>query len=223
MVVLLIPELGAKWSSIGVIVVYCGGFVLLVQIVRDKGKELQKRLYRSWGGKPSAAMLRHADSRLPKPTKNRYRSFLSRAVPGLVLASPQEEKTNPELADAGYDSANSWLLVHTRGRPQFDLLFTENMNYGFRRNLLALKPIALRINALALIFIIGMAVVSGTGEISSKVQDLSLEWWVSVVIIVVHTFIFLKYIQADWVLKAAETYARQLLAACDSLEGAIHT
>ncbi len=222
-VILLIPELGVIWGSIGVVVIYCGGSAILVQIVRDLGKALEKRLYKAWGGKPSAAMLRHADSRLPKPTKERYRSFLCRAVPDLALASPQEEAANPEQADAGYDSVNRWLLEHTRGRPQFDLLFIENMNYGFRRNLLGLKPIVFCINALALILVIGMAVASWTGEISSTVQDFSLEWWVSVAITVGHTFIFVKYIRADWVLKAAETYAQQLLAACDALEGSICT
>ena len=195
---------------------------MLVQVVRDRGKELQKRLYQEWGGMPSTAMLRHADSRLSKLTKERYRNFLSHAVPGLVLASPQEEKANPKLADVGYDSANSWLLEHTRGRPQFDLLFAENMNYGFRRNLLALKPIALCIDMLALIFMICMAVVYGTGEIPSTVQNLSMEWWVSVAITVGHTFLFVKYVQPDWVLKIAETYAYQLLAACDSLQDAVY-
>ena len=87
LIAVLIPELGAILGSIGALVVYCGGAVLLVQIGRDLGRSLEGRLYQSWGGKPSAAMLRHADSRLPKPTKDRYRSFLSRAVPGLSLAS----------------------------------------------------------------------------------------------------------------------------------------
>ena len=54
-VVLLIPKLGAIWGSIGAVVVYCGGSMLLIQIGRDLGKALEERLYQSWGGKPSAA------------------------------------------------------------------------------------------------------------------------------------------------------------------------
>ena len=223
LIAVLIPELGAILGSIGALVVYCGGAVLLVQIGRDLGRSLEGRLYQSWGGKPSAAMLRHADSRLPKPTKDRYRSFLSRAVPGLSLASPQEEDARPEQADAGYDSANRWLLEHTRDHERFDLLFTENMNYGFRRNLLALKPIALVIGTLALILVIGTAVASWTGEFASTLLALSLEWWASVVITIGHILLFVLYIRADWVRITAETYAQQLLAACDSLDSAIHT
>ncbi len=222
-VFLLIPEFGAIWNSIGVVVIYCGGSILLIQVGRDLGKSLERRLYQSWGGKPSVAMLRHIDGRLPKPTKDRYRRFLRVAVPGLALASRQEEKANPEEADAGYDSASRWLLEHTRDQTRFDLLFAENMNYGFRRNLLALKPIALGIDAVALMLMIGMAVASWTDQLASTLAALSLEWWTSVVITTGHMLLFVAYIRADWMRMAAETYAQQLLAACDSLEGEIHT
>ncbi len=222
-VVLLIPEFGAIWGSIGVVIVYCGGSILLTQIGRNLGKALENRLYQSWGGKPSAAMLRHTDSRLAKPTTDRYRSFLSSAVPGLTLASRQDEEKNPEQADAGYESANRWLLEHTRDHARFNLLFAENMNYGFRRSLLVLKPVALGIDSVALMLVIGMAVASWTGQIVSTLPALSPEWWASVVITAGHTLLFVAYIRADWVRMAAETYAQQLLAACDSLEGKIHT
>ena len=91
------------------------------------------------------------------------------------------------------------------------------MNYGFRRNLLALKPIALGIDAIALISVIGMVVASWQGQFAGTISALSPEWWVSVVIIVGHTPLFVLYIRSDWVRKVAETYAQQLLAACDSL------
>ena len=220
-ILLLIPEFGAVWGSIGVIIIYCGGFILLTQIGRDLGKALESRLYQRWGGKPSVAMLRHADNRLPTPAKDRYRSFLSSAVPGLKLPSPQEEETHPEQADAQYESANRWLLGQTRDRERFGLLFTENMNYGFRRNLLGLKPIALGVDGLAVSLLIAMAVDSWTGKIAGTVQALSPEWWASVVITAGHTLLLVTYIRADWVRMAAETYAHQLLAACDSLKGEI--
>ena len=220
-VILLIPELGAIWGSIGGVVVYGGASMLLIQIVRDLGKALEERLYQSWSGKPSAAMLRHIDCRLSKPTKDRYRSFLSGAVPGLALASPQEEEENPGQADAGYDSANRWLLEHTRDHARFDLLFKENINYGFRRNLLALKPIALGMDAIALMLVFGTAIAAWTGQFGSTSLALSQEWWASVVIMAVHTMLFVAYIRADWVRLAAETYAQQLLASCDLLQGAM--
>ena len=68
--------------------------------------------------------------------RNRYRAFLQVAVPALALASPEEERTNPDEAEDGYESANSWLLAQTMDRERFRLQFAENINYGFRRNVL---------------------------------------------------------------------------------------
>ena len=216
--VLLVPELGAIWGLVGVAVVYSGGATLLIQIGRDLGRALEERLYRLWGGKPSMAMLRYRDNRLSELTKDRYRSFLSSAVPGLELASRLDEEADPELADAGYDSASCWLLEQTRDPEKFGLLLGENINYGFRRNLLALKPIALGIDVAAGVFVIGMAVASWTGEVGSTASALSPEWWTGAVIVAAHSLVFLSYIRVDWVGRAAETYAQRLLGACDALE-----
>ena len=87
------------------------------------------------------------------PTKNRYRAFLQVAVPTLALASPEEERTNPEAADDGYESANSWLLAQTMDRERFRLQFAENINYGFRRNVWALRPWAFCLEAIAIVVV----------------------------------------------------------------------
>ena len=122
---LLVPEVGTLWGAVGGLVLYCGGAKFLTQVGRDRGKVQEPALYASWGGKPSVAMLRHSDTRLNAPTKNRYRAFLQRAVPGLALASPEEERADPEAADDGYESANAWLLAQTGDRERFPLLFAE--------------------------------------------------------------------------------------------------
>ena len=162
-------------------------------------------------------MLRHADVRLDKLTKDRYHGFLSDSILGLTLASPEDERENPEWADEGYESANRWLLEQTRNQAWFDLLFTENVNYGFRRNLLGLKPIALGVDTISMLLVIGVAAGSWTGQFVSTIHSLAPEWWASLAITMVHAVLFKKNIQAKWVQAAAETYARQLLAACDTL------
>ena len=220
-VVLLLPEFGAIWGSLGGVVIYCGGSALLIQLGRDRGQELQVQLYQSWGGKPSVAMLRYSDRRLDRPTKERYRRFLSSAVPGLQLASPEEEERHPEQADEGYESANAWLLARSRNHECFGLLFKENMNYGFRRNLLALKSIAYGVEAIAVLILIGVALASWTGNLATTFQSLALEWWASLTITAVHALLFVACIRPEWVRAAAENYARQLLAACDLLGGAL--
>ena len=215
---LLIPEIGTMWATIGGLVLYCGGAMLLAQIGRDRGKILEPRLYESWGGKPSVAMLRHRDSRLDPLTKERYRAFLGRAVPGLKLASPEEERRCPEEADAGYKGANSWLLARTRNRECFGLLFRENVNYGFRRNVWALKPWAFALETIALVVVGVTAFSSWTGELAATIQAGGVEWWASLVLTVLHALFFALKMRKGWVRLAAEAYAQQLLASCDVLE-----
>src|SRR5690606_11693962 len=96
--VLLVPEIqSSRGAAIGVLV-YCGGAMWLTQLGRDRGKALEPKPFKAWGGKPSVAMLRHRDSRISKTTKDRYRAFLERRVPDLKLASREEEMRSP--ADA---------------------------------------------------------------------------------------------------------------------------
>ena len=122
-VVLLIPEFHGFWNTTGWLLVCVGGPTLLAQLGRDRGKALEPVLYQLWDGKPSVAMLRHRDRRLPMATKSRYRNFLQQTVPGLRLASADDEKKHPEQADDGYEGATSWLLAQTRDRDGFGLLF----------------------------------------------------------------------------------------------------
>ena len=215
---LLIPEIGTTWATVGGLVLYCGGATLLAQIGRDRGKILEPRLYESWGGKPSVAMLRHRDSRVDPSTKERYRAFLGRVVPGLTLASPEEERRCPEEADAGYEGANSWLLARTRDRERFGLLFRENVNYGFRRNVWALKPWAFALETVALVVVGVAAFGSWTGELVTTIQASGGEWWTSLVLTVLHALFFALMTRKRWVRLAAEAYAQQLLAACDVLD-----
>ena len=215
---LLVPQVGAIWAAVGGLVLYCGGAKLLTQVGRDRGKVLEPELYASWGGTPSVAMLRHSDTRVNAPTKNRYRAFLQAAVPELDLASPEEEQTNPGAAEDGYESANSWLLAQTRDRERFGLLFAENINYGFRRNVWALRPWAFALQAIAIVVVGLIALKSRTGELSTTLLAISTELWASLVFILLHAFFFALKIRATWVRLAAEAYAQQLLAACDVLE-----
>ncbi len=66
-------------------------------------------------------------------------------MPGVTLPSPEAEATDPEAADSLYDSAVQWLIPQTRSGGRFPLVFQENVNYGFRRNLWGLRPIGLAV------------------------------------------------------------------------------
>ena len=140
-------------------------------------------------------------------------------MPDLTLASPAEERRDPDAAEKGYDSANSWLLEQTRDHAQFALLFTENMNYGLRRNLWALKPWALVAGALATAVAAAVAWIEWTGGLFATLKSVGVGWWVSVILVLAHALLFVFKVRLAWVRVAAEDYAQRLLAACDTLDG----
>ena len=214
---LLVPEFQTIWAAVGGLVVFSGGATLLTHLGRGRGKALESKLFQAWGGKPSVSMLRHRDTTLPSLTKERYRSFVAAHVPGLVLAAPEAEQTCPIEADDAYESATSWLLARTRDRGKFGLLFQENINYGFRRNIWALKPWALAIDSIFIVIITILEADSWTGNIPNTLATVTVPVWACLILTVFHMLIFAFIIQPDWVRVQAEAYARQLLAACDTL------
>ena len=109
---------------------------LLTQLGRDAGKNKEKGLWDSWGGKPTTQLLRHRDHQLDPNTKSRYHAKLAAIVPGIRMPSPEEEAQDPQAADHVYDSCVKYLIQKTRDHKQFPLLFHENVSYGFRRDLL---------------------------------------------------------------------------------------
>jgi hypothetical protein len=109
----------------------------LTKIARDQGKKIEGILFAKWGGKPTTVVLRWSDSHFDVFTKERYRKTLS-TMAGLTLPSEAEESNDPVRADQAYESCVRALLEKRRGKTH-RLIFNENCNYGFVRNLLGLK------------------------------------------------------------------------------------
>jgi len=212
----LYPELETKGATLLGIVAYLGGAAWLTQLGRERGKRLEPDLYQDRGRMPSVALLRHRDGTISKQTKARYHAFLSESVPHLMLPSPEDEAASPEAADDAYAAANDWLLANTRDKDAYRLIFEENMNYGFRRNLWALKPIAIPLDILLFAGVVLLRIPM-TREISAFIAALNSPTLVALGVIIAH-LILLLLASKRWVRTTAEAYARQLLAACDLLE-----
>ena len=213
----LFPNAQAVWTSLSGVAVYCGCTMLMVQLGRSRGKSLEPELFRAWDGKPSVAMLRHCDTRLVQATKDRYRAFLERNVPELRFASPEQEKKCPTQADDGYESATNWLLTQTRDRERFRLIFEENINYGFRRNITGLKPLAVLTDILVVAILLAWFSFLWTSEFLSTLNSMGIYAQINGILVIFHLIVFLFVVTRDWIRIPAEAYARQLLAACDDL------
>ncbi|WP_159731610.1 hypothetical protein [Methylosinus sp. Ce-a6] len=115
----------------------------LAQWIRNAGKRLEDGLLPKWDGLPSVCFLRHRDKAIDAVSKDRYHRRLVEL--GAVASMPAltDELRDPVGSDAFYMSASTWLRTNTRDEKKFSLLYKENVNYGFHRNLLAGKTIGL--------------------------------------------------------------------------------
>ena len=186
------------------------------QIGRDQGRLLQPKLYARWGGQPSVQLLRHRSRLLAKETRERYRLKLESINSGLRLPSEIEEMADPEGADVRYDSVCLYLRDTTRNKAAFPLVFAENVNYGFRRNLLGMKPAGIALSLAGATSALVATIVGMKNDtldlppvptVAAVLNAVLLTWWV-------------LRINSEWVRIAAFAYAERLIGACDSIPGA---
>jgi hypothetical protein len=223
---------GLITSSIGAtlltIASSCGFLYGLAVLSRSRGKRVEKRLLRKWGDWPTTIWLRHRGEYLQAQTLQRYHQFLTANVPHLALPSAEEEKLDPRNADFAYASGVKWLQEHCRGK-EFPLVEKENTDYGFRRNLLGMRPIGLTAAtmaiALSLLIItsvhqeVGIAFRSfSLGQIWNAIAGLPPNIIGANVVNLIAGVGWLTIVRDKWVREAGDQYARALLACCDMLD-----
>lgn len=190
--------------------------VLFAQIGRDVGKRRQRELFKRWRGSPTTRMLAFSHSDLNEQTLTRYHEKLHRLRPDLrIPLTRAEEEADPERANSAYESATDYLREATRDKEKFPLVFEENMNFGFRRNLWAMKSAGV---ALATI---GSAVcVARAGYAYFRTGGMDAVALVGCIICVFLLTMWALRVNERWVRTVAEEYPRHLLAACEQLEPA---
>lgn len=107
--------------------------------------------------KNTAAELLSPSSTLPAGTRARYyrklASFEPEFQPLLDYIAPSSCDAEGQSVDIGKLCTDviSWLRAKTRNPELFRLVYEENINYGFARNMLHLKPIGIRANLLSVV------------------------------------------------------------------------
>jgi len=200
------------WRGLLGVFVFGGLVALADQIGRERGRRKQAELFRAWGGKPTTRLLRHRDKTLNPLTKARYHQRLKEIMPLSSMPTAEEERADPAHADQVYETCGDYLLEKTRDEQKFALLFSENINYGFRRNLWALKPAGM--------------VFSGLGFVASTIRLLAMYRAGTALAPIpigaaalnaLLLCLWLAVINSRWVQTVAVAYALRLLAACEEL------
>lgn len=206
-----------SWTVLWSLFVWAGGTALMAQVARDRGREKEKELFQSWGGKPTTRLLRYAACENPVLVTRRH-TALQKAIADIHLPTEEEESANPVNADNIYDACVRWLLEQTRDQKQFNLLFEENCSYGFRRNLWGMKPVGIVLCILG--FLLGSSAVAVHVRAHSVVSPISYGGLACILAL----FIFwINWCKPNWVRLSADAYAERLLAAPDTFASATAT
>lgn len=209
---LVAPVFISQMTGLASLSIAFGGLMLLSSLGREWGKRKETQLFESWGGTPTTLMLSRAKSQLDQLTLDRYRKFLEGKVQGLQFPDSASEASDPMNTDVICASAVNWLREATRDTKKFGLVFAENINYGFRRNLLGVKPLAV---ALCVFTLAGTALnawLSTAGNLTAVTS----QSWSSAVVGCIGLVIWVGVVNEDFVKTTAYAYAAALLASCDS-------
>jgi hypothetical protein len=207
--------LPVKWSalqSIGTAIIVCGGAFLLSQLARDNGKKREKNLLELWGGLPSVAIFRHRDTRLDPITKGRYHEKLVSLVKGTKAPTVEEEQSDQAAADQIYAAWSNYLRVNTRDTKKYPLLFQENVNYGYRRNVWGLRHIGILICAVcgSVAGVRLWQLYQATGNINEEIVG-------AIVFVFVLLTLWAFRFSAEWVRVPAYAYAERLAETVETL------
>ena len=155
----------------------CGGLFLMTNICREMGKRLEDKLYRDWGGKPTTQLLRHRDGIIDSVTKRRYHAFLAAKINSTFPDAEQEKRRSGQSRRSiPVRSALASGSHPARDGKKFDLLFRDNVTYGFRRNALGARPLGIVIAIGCLLWVLTLeGVLFGASHRLIDITAVSLE------------------------------------------------
>jgi hypothetical protein len=184
----------------GVALVVCG-------VVRDAGRGLQPQLWESWGGAPTLRRLRWRGA-TDVAAVTRLHARLGE-VWDQQLPTQTDEDDRPEEADQLYAEAVAALRELTRDRKRCPLVFEENVEYGFRRNCLGLRRVALVLAAAT----VGIGVVLALTSAGPH----PIRFWAPAAVGLIALVAWYRLVTPAWVRTPGELYADRLLEAIESL------
>lgn len=189
-------------SGLGIVV--CG-------LVRDAGRRTQARLWNEWGGSPAVQRLRWRGSADPEEVRRLHEQLaLATRAP---MPSEALEAADPEAADRRYLEAIAVLRAATADRSRFPTIFAENVNYGFRRNALGMRSVALAVAAAVLLTAAALVIAGPENDVGARL----LHWGPAGATAIVAGFFWAFVVRPTWVRDASELYVDRLLEAVPML------
>jgi hypothetical protein len=216
----LVCQFGAKNATLTAILSLIGGCGVVyagASISRGRGKKIEEKLVRQWGGLPSTIVLRHRDTFFDSVTKRRYHADCGSKL-GIKMPTTEEEFSDPTAADDIYLGVGRRLRELTREDKK--LLLKENIAYGFHRNMLAMKDIGVFLSVCGLIYGLVLAqfvTLKPVGLNPSSLLDPGLPAVITLLFSILMLVAWLTYFNADQVRRMGFVYAERLFERLSSL------
>jgi hypothetical protein len=200
-----------SWNSLGGVIAAFGGTILLAFIARDLGKAAEDRLYKKWGGRPTELLMLHSGPVDPALLVRRH-SALRRLFPKISVPTSAEETQDRAGAIQRFTTFTTLVITrHRTMKDRFPLVFEENCNYGFRRNMYGLRWIGLSVAAVTSIALgLDLYIKFSTHE-PVDVVSLALEG-----LNVLMLLVWILWARESAVRRGADLYAARLFETLDA-------
>ncbi|MES2062582.1 MAG: hypothetical protein V4456_11720 [Bacteroidota bacterium] len=185
------------------------------QLGRKYGKRKELALWQSWDGAPTTQVLRWRSTVLDDNTKKRYHFKLQSLCPVNPFPTEAVEAADQLKADAAYNSWITYLISQTRDTKKFSLLFSENINYGFWRNLWALKNAALLLDTFVMV---GLYLYFYFLQHTSNPLSFPAIFFISEALLLVILFLWAFVITSDSIKIPAFGYAERLVESINEIK-----
>jgi len=182
------------------------------QFGRNWGKLKEIKLWKSWDGPPTTRFLRHRDMQFNSIRKMRCHGIFHDLIPNINIPTMEEEMSDPLKADQIYEACTRFLIAKTRDTKKFSLLYKENINYGFLRNLWGLKPLGI---VLSLLSLINCGYFLWIEWNNKKILP---ETIIFTLIILCISVLWITWVRPKNIKIAAEAYAERLLECCENIK-----
>lgn len=188
---------------------------LLSHLGRTLGKKKENKLWLNWGGMPTTLILRWSDSTFDLHTKGRYHKKLQQLAPVINPPDSAVEGDDLQYADSVYQSWSGYLRNQTRDKEKYNLLFKENVGYGFRRNLWGLKSLAIFL----LVLLSAFNYLYNVYQLKNwRLEVMPQNFYYGCAMILFFFLFWIFVVTKSWVKSAAFAYARRLIESADSLQ-----
>lgn len=216
----LVFHFGVKNATLTAVLSLIGGCGVIyagASISRGRGKKIEEKLVRQWGGMPSTIVLRHRDTFFDSVTKRRYHADCVSKL-GIKMPTTEEEIADPAVADDIYLGVGRRLRELTREDKK--LLLKENIAYGFHRNMLAMKDMGVLFSISGLIYGLVLAqfvTLNPAGLNPSVLLNPGLPAAITLLFSILMLVAWLAYFTADQVRRMGFVYAERLYERLPSL------